>query len=495
MSEPYPPRPSPSGGKRHYTSDLQDSLPSSSAARHHSPTWQQIAMSEPYPPRPTLYCTQRRHANDLQESLPSLSAAIYHSPTSQHTTTSEPYPPRPSPSGTQRCHPGDLQDPLPSLSAAIYPSPTSQHTAMNGPHHHRPIMEHPYPASTQNHHSSTGYASNNYPQHYPTLSNNGPPSFQPPMAPQDSRYPTHSNNGPPSFERPMAPQDSRYSQPGYNATFSDFPHHDNRTPLLGPYFPASAPSFAAPPLQRKHSTGKQTATRMRTAIACMYCRRRKIRCTGFNADGSRGQCVNCIRFEQECIFTPVSSQQAFVPVQAMYAANGGTDLSPHVQLFGAHGQPLPMTTSPPSTQSYRPRPQSYRSPPQSTFEPQIPYHKFPPAPGFYHPSRGSSSSVSPTQPASQQQLPHHQHQQMSALPRPNHIPPLSYQQYPQTSPLPHLPHTRSFPVHHQYPLPPRSDIPSLPSLSRTSSQPGQREASSGSGSPSMRSSHWDVVIG
>ncbi|KAI5810008.1 C6 zinc finger domain-containing protein [Peziza echinospora] len=94
----------------------------------------------------------------------------------------------------------------------------------------------------------------------------------------------------------------------------------------------------------------QPAPRQRTAIACRYCRRRKIRCSGFESSQD-GRCSNCQRFNQECIFTPVSSQtQAFVPAHTQYpqmrqipGRGGGRPPFPsggHVQLYGAHGQPI-----------------------------------------------------------------------------------------------------------------------------------------------------------
>lgn len=60
---------------------------------------------------------------------------------------------------------------------------------------------------------------------------------------------------------------------------------------------------------------------------------------------SEGKCGNCIKHGQECIFTPVSSQTAFVPIQAMFAASSGRHIGPNTQLYGAHGQPLPRGTS------------------------------------------------------------------------------------------------------------------------------------------------------
>lgn len=115
----------------------------------------------------------------------------------------------------------------------------------------------------------------------------------------------------------------------------------------------------------------QPAPRQRTAIACRYCRRRKvglesliylilklttwlkIRCSGFEASED-GRCTNCQRFQQECIFTPVSSQaQAFVPAHTAYPhlrntgglqqQRGGRSIYPqqgHPVIYGAHGQPL-----------------------------------------------------------------------------------------------------------------------------------------------------------
>ncbi|CAD6506408.1 BgTH12-07334 [Blumeria graminis f. sp. triticale] len=101
----------------------------------------------------------------------------------------------------------------------------------------------------------------------------------------------------------------------------------------------------------------QSAPRQRTAIACRYCRRRKIRCSGFDQN-PEGRCANCQRFQQECIFTPVSSQaQAFVPAHAVYPGMRNMGIGPDgrprpmypqgAPLFGAHGQPLPA----PQTQS------------------------------------------------------------------------------------------------------------------------------------------------
>ncbi|MCJ1369292.1 hypothetical protein MMC20_000502 [Loxospora ochrophaea] len=96
-----------------------------------------------------------------------------------------------------------------------------------------------------------------------------------------------------------------------------------------------------------HMSFNQPAPRQRTAIACRYCRRRKIRCHGFDSSPD-GRCTNCIRFHQECIFTPVSSQaHAFVPAHTAYPhlRNTGGARPIYTQegqpvIYGAHGQPL-----------------------------------------------------------------------------------------------------------------------------------------------------------
>ena len=73
-----------------------------------------------------------------------------------------------------------------------------------------------------------------------------------------------------------------------------------------------------------------------TAIACSYYRRRKIRCSGFEQTDD-GRCSNCIRFNQDCTFIPVSTQtRAFVPAHTIWR---GIRQPP--PMHGAYDQPLP----------------------------------------------------------------------------------------------------------------------------------------------------------
>ncbi|PGH26366.1 hypothetical protein AJ80_01863 [Polytolypa hystricis UAMH7299] len=143
---------------------------------------------------------------------------------------------------------------------------------------------------------------------------------------------------------------------------------------------AAPPPPPAPQVVYQHAA----APRQRTAIACRYCRRRKIRCSGFDS-AQDGRCSNCVRFNQECMFTPVSSQaaHAFVPAHTLLRTQGGSRAPGRLEglvLYGAHGQPLPSTH--PLVQPPPPLP------------PQLPETTLPPPQGMYqqHPY-GRPSSI------------------------------------------------------------------------------------------------------
>ncbi|CAK4031511.1 hypothetical protein DOTSEDRAFT_68063 [Lecanosticta acicola] len=146
-------------------------------------------------------------------------------------------------------------------------------------------------------------------------------------------------NGQYQQQRPNNPNQSGVQQPqpqqGAPAMPTLQPQHPDQYRALPPpqqiYPPPYGAGMAYPPTQ--------PAPRQRTAIACRYCRRRKIRCSGFDQSDD-GRCTNCQRFSQECVFTPVSSQtQAFVPAHTVWRGQGGPP--PNTQLYGAYGQPLP----------------------------------------------------------------------------------------------------------------------------------------------------------
>ncbi|MCJ1408337.1 hypothetical protein MMC19_002412 [Ptychographa xylographoides] len=229
-----------------------------------------------------------------------------------------------------------------------------------------------------------------------------------------------------------------YRHPGYDM----YPAHPQHMPYPpNPHDPHRDPS------QHPQMNFSQPAPRQRTAIACRYCRRRKvredhvaeatmgwktdgenqIRCHGFDSSPD-GRCTNCLRFHQECIFTPVSSQaHAFVPAHTAYPHLRNTGRMPQHPdgrpmyppqgqpvIYGAHGQPIgPMSHHGPDP-SYPPPPQGYgpgpypgpmyddRGPPQpphpqdqvSRKRPRVDDPSIPAAPA---PPQGASSHPYPQQ--------------------------------------------------------------------------------------------------
>ncbi|PFH55344.1 hypothetical protein XA68_18537 [Ophiocordyceps unilateralis] len=248
-----------------------------------------------------------------------------------------------------------------------------------------------------------------------------PPSARP--YPLDGRY--SSPNAVNGYPPPPASQQSSSSTflPPLQASPTDarspaYPPPDQRTPYLddrrppGPYGaegfyfrgpppgPVPPNSYPRPPQGAYQEYAQQAAgapslaqaaPRQRTSIACRYCRKRKIRCSGYqNTPG--GKCQNCARMNQECIFQPVSSSSstAFIPVSAV---PGG--VPPGTQLFGAYGQPLAPNVMagahpyPPQQHPGGPSPGMYPPPPQQQQQQQ--QQQQPPPPPTQSPT-GSYSS-------------------------------------------------------------------------------------------------------
>ncbi|OAL49939.1 hypothetical protein IQ07DRAFT_41907 [Pyrenochaeta sp. DS3sAY3a] len=163
-----------------------------------------------------------------------------------------------------------------------------------------------------------------------------PTHWQPPSSqqPANGAYapPQHINSTlpPPPPQEPRADmQHPSYQQQPYRLPG---PNEWTRAPPQDPYRQPGPP----PPPQYVAQHHQPPAPRQRTAIACRYCRRRKIRCSGFEATED-GRCSNCMRFNQDCIFTPVSAQtQAFVPAHTVWRGVGQPP-----PMYGAYGQPLP----------------------------------------------------------------------------------------------------------------------------------------------------------
>ncbi|OJJ85224.1 Zn(II)2Cys6 transcription factor domain-containing protein [Aspergillus glaucus CBS 516.65] len=183
--------------------------------------------------------------------------------------------------------------------------PAAAAAAAAAAHHYPPVSQYSYPPAS----------------YHPTADHQYPP-------PPPGQYPPPTSMAA-TYPHIQGPQD---------------PYH---LPPPGAYRPDVYAQQAPPPPPQV--VYQAAAPRQRTAIACRYCRRRKIRCSGFESSQD-GRCSNCIRFNQECMFTPVSSQaQAFVPAHAAYPHLRNTQSQGRpggVMLYGAHGQPLPPQQQP-----------------------------------------------------------------------------------------------------------------------------------------------------
>ncbi|EMF17381.1 uncharacterized protein SEPMUDRAFT_146422 [Sphaerulina musiva SO2202] len=226
----------------------------------------------------------------------------------------------------------------------------------------------------------------------------GSPNGQQQWAPNSAAPPTSQPNQPPPQQwSPQPPQNGQYQPrptnqlPGITAAPQGPPAMATLQPNHPDQYRALPPpqTMYPPPYQQGQQMGyppAQPAPRQRTAIACRYCRRRKIRCSGFE-QSEDGRCTNCVRFSQECVFTPVSAQtQAFVPAHTVWR---GQNPPPNTQLYGAYGQPLPANS----------RDQQY--PPQQG-QPQQPGQYPPPPQGYQqqplYPQQGQSANAGTKRP-------------------------------------------------------------------------------------------------
>ncbi|KAF2669163.1 hypothetical protein BT63DRAFT_251778 [Microthyrium microscopicum] len=195
------------------------------------------------------------------------------------------------------------------------------------------------------------------------------------------------------------------------------PAYAHPPPLPPPYPPHAYEGYYRAPYDGRpphpgYGPGPAQAPRQRTAIACKYCRKRKIRCSGF--ESAEGRCTNCIRFSQECVFAPVASQQAqaFVPYNAyMNASMKHGETAP--PLYGAYGQPLRAdhggggssggySRGPPPPGSYPPPHGAYPPPAHPGYMMPPPYGAPPPHNGDHqYPPPGPPGPPGPPHAASQ----------------------------------------------------------------------------------------------
>ncbi|KAF3802294.1 hypothetical protein GCG54_00012542 [Colletotrichum gloeosporioides] len=251
----------------------------------------------------------------------------------------------------------------PNMAAPVsLPSIQDPHSAYGQPAYARSYPPHPDPrgdprASSYN---ASPNSVNGYPppqpgahQQLPPLQPQGgdprSPGYPPPPESRDDFYRRQQQQPPPQQYDP-------YYQDHYNRQGPPPPGRYPDYPPPGPGAPRYDYGPPGPPRYEYGPGGpnmQQAAPRQRTSIACRYCRKRKIRCSGYQS-APGGKCVNCSRMNQECIFQPVSSSSstAFVPVSAL---QGG--IPPGTPLYGAYGQPLPQgSLPPPPAQGYAPQP-------------------------------------------------------------------------------------------------------------------------------------------
>ncbi|KAF9872217.1 hypothetical protein CkaCkLH20_10309 [Colletotrichum karsti] len=242
-----------------------------------------------------------------------------------------------------------MQDPHGAYGQPAYPRPYPPHPDQRGDPRGDPR------ASSYN---ASPNSVNGYPppqpgshQQLPSLPPPDPrsPSYPPPPDARADDYYRGRQPPPPGYGDPYYQDYHRGQGPPPQGRYPDYPPQGPGAPRYD--YPPGAPRYdygpGAPPLQ-------QAAPRQRTSIACRYCRKRKIRCSGYQS-APGGKCVNCSRMNQECIFQPVSSSSstAFVPVSAL----GPGGIPPGTPLYGAYGQPLPQgSLPPPPGQGYPPPP-------------------------------------------------------------------------------------------------------------------------------------------
>ncbi|EME49194.1 hypothetical protein DOTSEDRAFT_68063 [Dothistroma septosporum NZE10] len=242
---------------------------------------------------------------------------------------------------------------------------------------------------------------------YPTSqSNQQPQQWTPNTQPANNQYQPRPN---PNQLTPISQAVQQQGAPPAMQTLQ--PNHPDQYRALPPpqqmYGPPyqQAPQMAYPPTQ--------PAPRQRTAIACRYCRRRKIRCSGFD-QSEDGRCTNCQRFSQECVFTPVSAQtQAFVPAHTVWR---GQNPPPNTQLYGAYGQPLPQhgNRDQYQQQQQQQQPGQYPPPPQG-YQQQQPMYSQQGGPQAQTAEAGRkrpndephTPTLAPPNPGEQSQMPQH----------------------------------------------------------------------------------------
>lgn len=98
------------------------------------------------------------------------------------------------------------------------------------------------------------------------------------------------------------------------------------------------------------SSSSRPSTRQRTAMACQYCRKRKVKCSKSDLSSgtfpdSNTKCTNCVRYNQECIFTPVSCEM--IPVDFLIIPGPLASVPPSSDAGQSTWAPPPVPYTPP----------------------------------------------------------------------------------------------------------------------------------------------------
>uniref|UniRef100_A0A060TAI7 ARAD1D19756p n=1 Tax=Blastobotrys adeninivorans TaxID=409370 RepID=A0A060TAI7_BLAAD len=156
------------------------------------------------------------------------------------------------------------------------------------------------------------------------------------------------------------------------------------------------------PDNSRRGSAQLSRRRMRTPVACNYCRRHKIRCSGLDPDSSSSKCTNCIRYNEECIYTPVSGVAASIrtiPGPMLTLPPPGSH--PHQQAPSTNPHSVPPNHMPPNAAAVHPNsnPHGFAAPNAThltTHPPGMARHSA--HPYYYYPSYRPVAQAGPGEP-------------------------------------------------------------------------------------------------
>lgn len=140
-----------------------------------------------------------------------------------------------------------------------------------------------------------------------------------------SEQPQYSSHNYPPSNNPPPPHVPAYGLPPPVAHYLPPPPASSTAHV---YRPSGLSPYGLDP-------GVVSTTRLRSSIACRYCRKRKIRCSGKDS-APGGKCQNCSKMNQECIFSDIRPSDLIpAPYVHRYPPEEGT--------YGPLGEPPAQT--------------------------------------------------------------------------------------------------------------------------------------------------------